>query len=105
MSAKESIFQRKFIQELHARYPGCWTEKADPGYRQGTPDLRFYYGTFWAAFEMKRSKLEPHQPNQDEYISRLDQMSFARFVYPENMEEVLEDLDSEIGYSKGVGNK
>lgn len=103
--SKESIFQHKFIKELHARYPGCWTEKADPGYRQGTPDLRFYYGTFWAAFEMKRSKSEPHQPNQDEYIYRLDQMSFARFVFPENMEEVLSELDSAIGYSKEGGNK
>lgn len=101
MSAKESMFQRKFIQELHARYPSCWTEKADPGYRQGTPDLRFYHGRFWAAFEMKRSKKEPHQPNQDEYVARLDQMSFARFVYPENMEEVLEELDFAIKDREG----
>ena len=93
---KESIFQRRFIQELHKRYPGCWVEKADPAYRQGTPDLRFYHGRFWAAFEMKRS---------NEYISRLDTMSFARFVYPENVEEVLEDLDYAIRYFKGVGAK
>jgi hypothetical protein len=102
---KESIFQRRFIQELHKRYPGCWVEKADPAYRQGTPDLRFYHGRFWAAFEMKRSKNETHQPNQDAYISRLDSMSFARFVYPENMEEVLEDLDYAIRYFKGVERK
>ena len=94
--AKESIFQRRLIQELHSRYPGCWIEKADPGYRQGTPDLRFYYGRFWAAFEVKRSKHEPHRPNQDSYISRLDTMSFARFIFPENMEEVLEELDFAI---------
>lgn len=96
MAAKESLFQSKLIKELHRRYPGCWTEKADPGYRQGTPDLRFYYGKFWAAFEVKRSKHEPHQPNQDEYIFRLDGMSFARFIYPENMEEVLDELDAAI---------
>lgn len=96
MDAKESFFQRKFIQELHRRYPGCWIEKADAGYRQGTPDLRFYYGRFWAAFEVKRSKNEKHQPNQDDYIYQLDGLSFARFVYPENKEEVLEELDAAI---------
>ena len=93
---KESFFQGNLIKELHKRYPGCWTEKADPGYRQGTPDLRFYYGRFWAAFEVKRSKHEKHQPNQDEYISRLDRMSFARFIFPENKDEVLEELDAAI---------
>lgn len=96
MGIKESIFQRKLIQELHKRYPGCWTEKADPGYRQGTPDLRFYYGKFWAAFEVKRNKLEKHQPNQDEYIARLDSMSFARFIFPENFDSVMEELDCAI---------
>lgn len=96
MNAVESVFQRKFIKELHERYPGCWTEKADSGYRQGTPDWRFYYGTFWAAFEIKRSKNEKFQPNQKEYVARLDSMSFARTVYPENKEEILEELDAAI---------
>lgn len=96
MGKSESIFQRNLIKTLHERYPGCWTEKADAGYRQGTPDLRFYYGRFWAAFEVKRSEHEKHQPNQDEYIYRLDGMSFARFIFPENMEEVLEELDAAI---------
>lgn len=102
MARKESFFQHRLIKELYSKYPGCWIEKADPSYRQGTPDLRFYYGNFWAALEVKRSKHEKHQPNQDGYISRLDQMSFARFIFPENYDEVMEELDAAIQESKGV---
>lgn len=100
VSVKESKVQLDFIKKLRDRYPGCWVEKADSGYRQGTPDWRFYYRRFWAAFEIKRSKHERFQPNQKEYVAKLDGMSFARTVYPENMEEVLEELDAAIKEAK-----
>ena len=90
---KESKFQKWFIDELKNRFPGCIVMKNDPSYIQGIPDLIFLYKTHWAAFECKKSATSPHRPNQDYYISGMDEMSFAAFVYPENAEEILNDLE------------
>jgi hypothetical protein len=44
--------------------------------------------------EVKASADAPEQPNQEYYVNSLDAMSFAAFIYPENEEEVLDDLQS-----------
>lgn len=67
--------------------------KNDANYIQGIPDLTVFYENKWAMLECKRSENEQHQPNQDYYVERMDEMSFARFICPENMEEVLYDLE------------
>lgn len=90
---KESKFQKWFIDELKKRFPGCMVLKNDPNYKQGIPDLIFLYKKHWAAFECKNGKDAPHRPNQDYYISGLNEMSYAAFVYPENAEEILDDLE------------
>lgn len=100
MSKLESKFQRELINEIKDRYPKAWVEKADANYRQGTPDLRVFIGKFWGALEVKRSSDSPHQPNQDIYVDRLNRMSFARFVYPENKEEVLNEMELALQSSK-----
>ena len=66
-------------------------------YIQGFPDLTILYTNprgepRWALLECKRSENEPHRPNQDFYIGLGDEMAFGRFVYPENKEEVLYDI-------------
>lgn len=89
---RESSFQSKLIKELKARFPGCIVMKNDPTYIQGIPDLIILYGNRWAALECKRSANEHHQPNQDYYVEIMDGMSFAAFIFPENKEEVLNEL-------------
>lgn len=89
---KESRFQAKLIRELKERFPGCVVLKNDPNYIQGFPDLTVLHGQNWACFEVKRGKKAKKQPNQEFYIHRLNRMSFARFISPENKEEVLDDL-------------
>ena len=89
---KESRFQSILIREIKDRFPGCVVLKNDPNYIQGFPDLTVLYEDRWACFEVKRAKKAKKQPNQEFYIQRLDKMSFARFVSPENKEEVLHDL-------------
>ena len=93
---KENKFQADLIKELKEEFPGCIVLKNDPNYIQGVPDLLILYRDRWAALECKRKGDASHQPNQDYYISKMDLMSFARFVYPENKEEILNELQQSL---------
>ena len=73
-------------------FPGCIVTKNDPNYIQGFPDLTVFYKNKWAILEVKRSSTANIQPNQRHYVEQMDEMSFARFICPENKEEVLHDL-------------
>ncbi len=86
----EGGFQDKLIDILCERFPGCLTFKTD---KQGFPDLLVLYKDKWAALECKRSQKEKHQPNQDYWVEVMNGMSFARFIFPENLEEVLDELE------------
>lgn len=90
--AKESKFQKGLIDDLKNRFPGCMVLKNDANYIQGIPDLMVLYKDHWAALECKKAENAIHQPNQDYYVERMAEMSFARFVYPENKEDVLNEL-------------
>lgn len=93
---RESGFQARLIRTLKERFPGCVVLKNDANYIQGIPDLTIFYNDRWAMLECKRSENENHQPNQDYYVERMDDMSFARFIFPENMEEVLNELERSL---------
>lgn len=94
---KESLFQRNLIKEIKDRFPGSLVWKLDPKYKQGSPDLLVLFKNRWATLECKASEKSDHQPNQDYYISKLDEMSFASFIYPENKEEVLNAMEKTFG--------
>lgn len=89
---KENQFQAQLIKEIKDRFPNCIVLKNDPNYIQGIPDLIILWGKAWAALEVKINNKASHRPNQDYYIDRMDLMSFARFISPENKEEVLDEL-------------
>ena len=93
MSKLESRFQKELIDEIKERYPGCIALKNDPGYIQGFPDWTVLYEDKWATLEVKKERAAHKQPNQDYYVDRLNKMSFSRFVFPENKDEVLEEMD------------
>lgn len=89
-SRLESGFQDRLIVKLKRQLPGCMVFKMEQ--RQGIPDLLILHGSHWAALECKHSQRAKHRPNQDYYVDQMDRMSFARFIYPENEEEVLHEL-------------
>lgn len=88
----ERQFQSKLIKELKKLFPGCIVMKSDSGYLQGIPDLLILYKDKWATLECKKNARGKKQPNQEYYVDKMDEMSFSRFIYPENKEEVLYDL-------------
>lgn len=92
MSKRENEYQAKLIKRLKTMFPGCIVQKNDSSYIQGIPDLTILHGNRWATLECKREANAPKQPNQDYYVNRMNEMSFSRFIYPENEEEVLNEL-------------
>jgi hypothetical protein len=88
----ESIYQGKLIKKLERMFPGIIILKNDSDLRQGIPDLILLYNDRWAALEVKAYKDAPTQPNQFWYITKMDEMSYAEFIYPENEVEVFSDL-------------
>lgn len=97
MAKKERDFQAKLIDELEKRYRGCIVLKNDPRHKQGIPDLTIFHGKHWATLECKRSENEDHQPNQDYYVEKMNGMSYSTFIFPENRERVLRELDDIFG--------
>jgi hypothetical protein len=89
----ESSFQGDFIKALEETFPDSIVLKNDPNYIQGIPDVTMLYGSRYFAFECKRSKDESRQPNQEWYVRHINKMGgYACFVYPENMEEIINDI-------------
>lgn len=92
MSKLESSFQANLIRELKRIFPGCVVVKNDPNYIQGFPDLTIFYKDKWAVLECKKEANAKKRPNQEYYVGMLNEMSFSSFIYPENKEEVLYEL-------------
>lgn len=90
---KESKIQKDFIDEIKERFPGAIVLKNDSSYIQGIPDLLVLYNNHWAGLEVKDNAKAVHQPNQDYYVEQMDRMSFCRFIYPENKELVLDEME------------
>ena len=98
--AKESKFQSDLKRDLQRLFPGCMILKNDASAIQGIPDLTILYENKWAALECKRSEDANHQPNQDYYIGKMNRMSYASFVYPENKEKVLDEIQQAFRSSR-----
>lgn len=92
----EAAYQATLIGKLKDLFPGCFVVKNDPQRRQGLPDLLILFKDKWAMLEVKRSESAPARPNQNHYVESFAGMSFASFIFPENEEQVLNDLQSAL---------
>lgn len=89
---RETQFQANLIKKLRRMFPGCILLMNDANYLQGVPDILILWGDRWAVLEVKRSPTASREPNQVHYVRIMNNMSFADFIYPENEEQVLRDL-------------
>lgn len=96
MPIRENAYQAQLIKRIYTRFPGCLVLKNDSALKQGIPDLTVLWRNTWAALEVKAEADAVHQPNQDFFVHKLNEMSFAAFIYPENEEAVLNELEQEF---------
>ena len=94
--SKENSFQAQLIKDLKILFPGCMVLKNDANYIQGIPDLLILFNAKWAMLECKRTRKASHRPNQEYYVDLLDKMSYAAFIYPENREDILNELQQAL---------
>ena len=90
----ESQFQNKLIKRIKSEFgnDNVIILKNDPNYIQGFPDLTILGKKRYAILECKRSKNEHKQPNQEFYVNKANRLSYGRFIYPENEQQVLSDM-------------
>ena len=88
----ERDFHPTLNKEIETIFPGCLVLKGDSARRQGIPDLIILYQDKWAALEVKKSANEKARPNQPYYVDKMNEMSYSSFIYPENKEAVLREL-------------
>ena len=98
----ERDFQPKLIKELSELFPGALIYKNDG--IQGFPDLTILWNEHWALLECKREEKASKRMNQPYYIETANKMSFGRFIYPENKQEVLRDLQQAFGVGRETCN-
>lgn len=91
----ETEFKYSLVSEIEKRLPGAIVTKLDPSFIQGIPDLLILWNDKWATLEVKKSIRERKKPrpNQEYYVNLMNEMSFSSFIFPENKEEVLHDLE------------
>lgn len=93
----EGKFKKELKDDLRNLFPGCLITQLDPNDIQGIPDLLILWNDRWATLECKKSKNARHQPNQDYYVGKMNDMSYSSFIFPENKEVVLSELQQALG--------
>ncbi|ASR83381.1 VRR-Nuc domain protein [Arthrobacter phage MediumFry] len=93
----ESDFKGSTLQEIRDMLPGCEILHNDANYIQGIPDTLVLYRSRYAMLEWKRHSSAAKQVNQDYYVDKFNNWSYASFIEPENKEAVLNELRTALG--------
>lgn len=88
----ERDFQATLIKDLKKIFEGCIVTKLDSSHIQGIPDILVLYKNKWATLECKKSINAARRPNQNYYVNKMNEMSFSKFISPENREDILNEL-------------
>lgn len=93
MGKLENDYKRALRLRIENRFPDCIVLKNDEQMIQGIFDMTILWGPYYAALEVKRSADAPYRPNQEHYLQQvLDMGGLAFTIYPENEEEVLDEI-------------
>lgn len=93
----EGRFKEEFSNELSFLFPDIVMLKNDEQMLQGVPDMLLLFEDKWAMLEFKANENSAVQPNQRYYVGLFNTMSYSTFVFPENRDEVLEELSRHFG--------
>lgn len=93
----ESTFQRRVIKRLEVELPNCVVLKSDASYIAGMLDLIVLYEDTWFALEVKKDEQamldsKRDQPDQAWWVRELDRIHFGAYIYPENEEDVFDEI-------------
>lgn len=100
MQKSEGKFKTALKKEIESRLPGSMVFYLNPNDIKGIPDLEVLYESRWAVLEAKKSEEDyrkdlanPEKMSQSYYVNKMNDMSFAAFIFPENKEEVLNAME------------
>lgn len=94
---KESDFQAKVIKQLKAMGLTVVKNQAGPGVPTGFPDITAFGEGIYFCLECKASARAKKQPRQDYWINKLNEWSYAAFIYPSNYDKVMSEIKYMIG--------
>lgn len=97
---RENKYQASIIRRLKREFPDSIVLKNDSSYIQGIPDLLILNYSKWACLEVKPSFDAPTEPNQPYYVDKLNNMSYASFIFPENEDQVFHELQFALNPSR-----
>lgn len=95
--AKESDFQAKVIKQLKAMGLAVVKNQAGPGVPTGFPDITAFGEGIYFCLECKTSARAKKQPRQDYWVNKLNEWSYAAFIYPSNYDKVMSEIKYMIG--------
>ena len=93
----ETLYRGELVKRIERILPDCTVFRLDPTQLQGAPDLLILFEDKWAMLEVKMEESSEQQPNQDYYVNKFNEMSFAAFIHPTIESEVLSDLVARLG--------
>jgi hypothetical protein len=93
----EGKYKTELTARIYERFGDAVADVIILDSRQGLPDrLILFVGGFWAFLEAKISATATARPNQPYYVEKFGHQCFAAFIYPENEEAVLNELQQEF---------
>lgn len=90
---KEADFQAKIVRWLKSKKCIVLKYQQNATTHAGIPDIIFLKDGFWGAIEVKKSSKARVRPGQKENVEKMNEMSWAKFVFPENWDETKSELE------------
>lgn len=94
---KESDFQARVIKDLKAMGLAVVKNQAGPGVPIGFPDITAFGEGIYFCLECKASARAKKQPRQDYWVKKLNEWSYAAFIYPTNWEKIKDEIRYMVG--------